>query len=134
MLYLLHMGNHPNLDYRGGQAPIVHLESDLHRAVEWAGDNGRRWGFSLSNAGAYGTEFRCELDQLDELDWDAIGARQWARVREAKQAEFLMEKSFPWELVERVGVHSAAVAQRVTAAFGQAHHRPLVQVMQDWYY
>lgn len=26
MLYLLHMGNHPELSYRGGQGPIVHLE------------------------------------------------------------------------------------------------------------
>ena len=28
MLYILHMGNHPELTYRGGQQPIVHLVRD----------------------------------------------------------------------------------------------------------
>ena len=30
MLYVIHMANSPELDYRGGQGPIVHLEADLH--------------------------------------------------------------------------------------------------------
>lgn len=29
MLYILHMGNHPELTYRDGQGPIVHLVADL---------------------------------------------------------------------------------------------------------
>jgi hypothetical protein len=53
MLYLLHRGNHPNITYRGGQAPIIHLESDLHVTVDWAKHNEQRWAFTLSNAGAY---------------------------------------------------------------------------------
>ena len=36
MLYLIHRANHPELDYRGGQGPIVHLEADLHEAANWA--------------------------------------------------------------------------------------------------
>ena len=51
MLYVIHMANHRELAYRGGQSPIVHLEADLHRAVEWADTDGRPWAFSLSNAG-----------------------------------------------------------------------------------
>ncbi|MDE0333332.1 MAG: DUF4433 domain-containing protein [Defluviicoccus sp.] len=51
MLYLIHMANHPELDYRGGQGPIVHLEADLREAVDWADRNGRRWAFTLSNGG-----------------------------------------------------------------------------------
>jgi len=31
MLYLIHQANHPELAYRGGQDPIVHLEADLHQ-------------------------------------------------------------------------------------------------------
>lgn len=34
MLYLIHQGNHPELDYRGGQGPIVHLEANLQEAVD----------------------------------------------------------------------------------------------------
>src|ERR1700677_2413270 len=32
MLYLLHRANHPELTYRDGQGPIVHLQADLERA------------------------------------------------------------------------------------------------------
>ena len=30
MLYILHQGNHPELTYKGGQQPIVHLQADLY--------------------------------------------------------------------------------------------------------
>jgi hypothetical protein len=36
MLYLLHRGNHPDLNYTGGQRLIVHLAADLHEVVGWA--------------------------------------------------------------------------------------------------
>ena len=52
MLYLLCQANHPELTYRGGQVPIVHLEIDLQAAVQWADANDRRWAFTLSNAGS----------------------------------------------------------------------------------
>ncbi len=39
----------PELTYRGGQGPIVHLEADLHQVVAWTEACVRRWVFSLSN-------------------------------------------------------------------------------------
>ena len=33
MLYVTHRANHPELAYRGGQGPIVHLEADLGKVV-----------------------------------------------------------------------------------------------------
>ena len=42
MLYLIYQGNHPELGYRGGQAPIVHFEADLHAVVAWADAQARR--------------------------------------------------------------------------------------------
>jgi hypothetical protein len=68
MLYVIHCANHPELAYRAGQGPIVHLEADLHRVIQWADATGVRWAFSLSNAGAYYTEFRSRVEDLDELD------------------------------------------------------------------
>lgn len=47
MLYVIHRGNHPDLTYRGGQEPIIHLEADLYRTGRWANETGRRWAFSL---------------------------------------------------------------------------------------
>lgn len=42
MLFVIHRANHPELAYRGGQGPIVHLEVDLHETVRWADANDRR--------------------------------------------------------------------------------------------
>lgn len=136
MLFVIHCANHPELAYRGGQQPIIHLQADLSQVIQWAEANCRRWAFSLSNAGAVYTQFRSELAQLDEINWDAVAARDFrlADVKEAKQAEFLVQQSFPWHLVERIGVHSQGIAQRVYAAMNGAGHRPSVEIRREWYY
>ena len=72
MLYVIHKRNHPQLTYRGGQEPIVHLEANLLDVVDWAGSEGHRWAFTLSNASSFYAEDRCRLDQLGEIDWAAV--------------------------------------------------------------
>jgi hypothetical protein len=135
MLFVLHKGNHPDLRYRGGQRPILHLEADLRAVVEWADSVPRRWAFSDGNAGARYTPFYDDIDQLDVLDWKAINENNWQDpiVKERKQAEFLVEESFPWELVERIGVIDDETAEQVANAIRNADHRPQI-VVQDWYY
>ena len=86
MLYVIHCANHPDLAYRGGQGPIVHLEADLHSVVAWAEGNGRRWAFSLSNAGANYAEFRRDVGQLDQIDWESVAANDF-RPPEVKEGE-----------------------------------------------
>lgn len=134
MLYLIHQANHVELSYRGGQGPIVHLECDLHAAVAWAEENNRRWAFTLSNAGSYYFEDRCDLSRLNEIDWDAVQARNWASCKDGKQAEFLLEHNFPLELVERIGVRSAPIHQQVVNALPAGGHRPRVELRPEWYY
>lgn len=140
MLFLIHCANHEELTYRGGQGPIVHLELDLHELVEWAEAQQRRWAFTLSNAGAYYFEDRCNLSNLGEINWDAVTSNQWSgngisrTVKEGKQAEFLIEASVPWELVRRIGVRNQAVGQRASQVVQTAAHRPTVEVKADWYY
>ena len=136
MLYVIHMANHPELAYRGGQAPIVHLEADLHGAIEWADTDDRPWAFSLSNAGARYTEFRRQTNDLEELDWEAIAAHDFRRqeVKEAKQAEFLVHEAFPFELFDRIGVRSPDMAERVASAVTGLAHCPAVEIRADWYY
>lgn len=136
MLYLLYQGNHPDLTYRGGQRPIVHLEADLHAAVDWAEANARRWSFSNGNAGTRYTSFYADLAELDHLDWEAIAATDWRDpfIKERKQAEFLVERSFPWGLIERIGVIDDNAAQRVAGVLSTAEHKPVVVVARNWYY
>lgn len=136
MLYVIRQANHPNLAYRGGQEPIVHLEADVHRVAAWADANDRRWAFSLGNASSRYAEFRGQLDQLADIDWARNRGTDFTNPvnKEAKQAEFLVEGGFPWELVERIGVINAAMATQVSQAIAHAAHRPRVEVQRGWYY
>jgi hypothetical protein len=136
MLYLLYMANHPELTYRGGQDPIVHLELDLERAVTWATSSDSRWAFSLANAGAVYAPFRSSLAELNEVDWSAVGADDFRdpQVKEGKQAEFLVQRFVPWSLVERVGVWSEQVHDKALAALEDAAHQPPVSVQRQWYF
>lgn len=140
MLYLIWQANHPDLAYRGGQAQIIHLQADVQATVAWASEHGLRWAFTLSNAGARYFEDRSDLGCLEEIDWDAIQANRWSgsgipgSVKDGKQAEFLVERHFPWELVEAIGVRSLETAQRVAAALEGIAHRPQVEIRREWYY
>ena len=124
------------LGYLDGQEPIVHLVADLRKTVRWAEDNGLRWAFTLSNAGAECFEDRCTLDDIDDIDWDAVQATYWrkAKVKEHKQAEFLVERRFAWELVSRIGVMTEATRRQVVAALAGSQHQPRVEVQRAWYY
>lgn len=140
MLYLIHQGNHPELTYRGGQDPIIHLECDLRKAIIWAEASKRRWAFTLSNAGSFYFEDRADFAQLAEINWIAVTTNKWSgqgvdhSVKEGKQAEFLLEESFPWALVERIGVQSLATYHKVTKLLSENSHRPKLEILSQWYY
>jgi len=134
MLYLIYQGNHPDLEYRGGQGPIVHLESDLRQTIHWAEAQGQRWAFTLGNAGSRYFEDRSDLNQLGEIDWNAVNASDWRACKEGKQAEFLIEREFPWELISRIGVLSRTVNDQVLTAVQALAHKPVVEIKPEWYY
>jgi hypothetical protein len=136
MPYVIHCANHQELAYRGGQGTILHLEADLHEVVAWAEGNMRCWAFSLSNAGAYYTQFRSRLDQLGEVNWEAVAATDFrsADIKEGKQAEFLVHHKFAWEFVRRIGVLDPTIARQVSTAVHGAAHRPVVEIRRQWYF
>jgi hypothetical protein len=134
MLYVIFRGNHPNLAYRDGQGPVIHLMADMKETVAWAADANRKWAFTDINAASRAADFYNDLARLDQLDWDAIGTRQWVQCRDHKMAEFLMHEGFPWNLVRGIGVQSESIGARVMAVLSGARHRPPVRVKPDWYY
>ncbi len=140
MLYIIYQANHPELTYRGGQEPIVHLMADLHEAVAWAKQNQQRWAFTLSNAGARYFEDRADLTNLDEINWKAVYANTWSGegidplLKEGKQAEFLIENRFPWGLIEEIGVLSQKTYQQVMGTLPRVGHQPAVKIKSGWYY
>ena len=134
MLYMFYMNNHPEITYRGGQTPIVHLQIDLYKTVQWANQNNKRWVFTDSNAGSFYFNDYANLEQLGKINWNAVQTGDWRDCREQKQAEFLIEEQLPWKLVEEIGVYSKAQLQQVNSILQAAMHRPLVNVKRDWYY
>lgn len=134
MLYVIYKRNLAGLTYRRGQEPIVHLEADLHDAVRWADKKDRRWAFTTSNAGSSYFEDWCALPELRRIDWSAVAARNWQGSKEEKQAEFLMEESFPWHLITRIGVYSEGMRQRAINVIAGSVHVPPVEEKSEWYY
>jgi hypothetical protein len=136
MLYILWKGNHPEVTYRGGQESIVHLVADVRSAAAWAQREGRRWAFSDRNAGAAYAEFFQDLRHLNHVDWDAVENHDFRteKVKDGKQAEFLVYESFPWTLVERIGVHNDVVREQVRGIIGRDPHQPPVETERGWYY
>lgn len=136
MLYILYMNNHPDLTYRGGQRPLLHFEADLRQTVAWAHSVNRLWAFTSENAGTRYADFYCHLSDLGRINWQAVAATDFRDVviKEGKQAEFLVHESFPWHLVERIGVLDQQVAQAVYDIVQHASHQMVVEVKRDWYY
>lgn len=134
MLYLLHKGNHPNLTYTGGQAPLIHLEAHLPEVIHWAETHHKRWAFTLSNAGSRYFEDRCNLGQLNEINWVAVNSHSWQQHREEKMAEFLVEETLPVQLFKRIGVYSNETYHQVKQTLNR-HQSPLsLEIKKNWYY
>lgn len=136
MLYILHMGNHAELNYREGQEPIIHLQSDLKATIAWANKNKITWAFSGGNAGASYVDYYSKEKDLKELNWEAIHSTDFSQreIKDGKQAEFLMCDSFPWELIEKIGVFNASVQREIEKTLKNEDNPPLVSIEPTWYY
>ncbi len=134
MLYVLHKGTNRDLAYQGGQERIIHLEADLYQTVDWANRIQRRWAFTSSNAGSYYFEDYSNLAELGQIDWGAVQSRDWAQGKESKQAEFLVEHSFAWDLITRIGIRSERIYASVHSSLVRSSHRPKIEVKPEWYY
>lgn len=134
MLYLLHRGNHPDLNYRGGQRPIVHLSAEVSVVLKWLTECDRTWFYTPCNASAAYATFHSD-SELSEVDWAAVASSDFRNpgVREKKQAEFLIHESVPLELFDTVGVLNAGVGSRVIEALGDEWTNRVCR-RPDWYY
>jgi hypothetical protein len=136
MLYILHMGNHIDVTYKGGQESIIHLQSDFHTVIEWANSNSVPWAFSDGNAGARLTTFYDHPSKLSKISWNAVSAKDFrdAKIKEGKQAEFLMFDVFPWTLFDKIGTINSTIATKVQTAIASAEHKPIIAPEPSWYF
>ncbi|MFK5892280.1 MAG: DUF4433 domain-containing protein [Pseudomonadota bacterium] len=135
MLYLIYKANHEDLGYKDGQDNIVHLEADLYETINWAQQHNKKWAFTLSNAGSRIFEDRCDITQLNEIDWGAVNSSDWVNCQEGKQAEFLLEYHFPWGLINRIGVKNKSIFDQISSILStHSSHKPTIEIKPDWYY
>lgn len=135
MLFLLHRENHADITYKGGQEHILHLQADLIQTINWADDNHIRWAFSDMNAGARYAMFYNHPDDLNRINWSAIESNDFRsmQIKDGKQAEFLIYESFPFGLVEHIGVNNQRIKRQVEEIIENTSI-PQVSVKSNWYY
>ena len=134
MLHKISLSTSPDLPYHGGQDPVVHLEADLYETVEWAKQADCRWVFTTSSAASRHFVDYADIDRLDQIDWSAVEATYWPDKRDEKQAEFLIERFFPWHLVSRIGCRTRATERLASEVVMAADAQLPVHVMRTWYY
>ena len=133
MLYLFYKNNHVELGYHDGQQPIVHLVANLQKVVSWAEQYNKNWVFTTSNAGSFYFDDYNSLQYLDKIDWQAVTTRVWRACQDKKQAEFLVENKFPWQLIDFIGVYAESQLQQVQQLLTETK-QPTLQIKQNWYY
>ena len=134
MLYIFDRSNSLDIEYRGGQEPIVHLVANLAIAVDWVEASKLRWAFTNSNAGSYYFEDFSDLKELNKIDWKAVQATQWSECQDKKQAEFLVERCFPFALIKEIGVYSHHQLHAVNEIIRSNTTNMLIQIQKPWYY
>jgi hypothetical protein len=135
MLYRIHTGwNVRQVD----QCNVAYLVSTAQAVA----DAGRPFVFSDGHGLAAFTSWFDDLRKLDRLDWPTIYAEWWRDTpddmdrQRRKQAEFLVHRSMPWRLIERIGVCDAAAQRRVQTALAaySARRQPSIVIERSWYY
>ena len=136
MLYVIHQKNNPGLTYTGGQSSIVHIVANLYEVIQKVETEQRRWVFTDRNAAATYAQDYNSLPDLSKLHWEHIEANIWnnPEVREYKQAEFLIELLFPFELTQEIAVYDDEHKIEVQKIL-QYYNIPIpVNVRKNWYY
>ncbi len=134
MLYAISRGNVQSYDE--GQQPLIYLVSTA-QAVREAG---LPFVFTNGHSIIEYTDFYEDLSYLDQIDWSLMRLRFWAKSDEdsdrvrRRQAEFLVYKSCPWELITEVGVINRDMKRLVTESLENSGHKPPIIVRRGWYY
>ena len=128
---------HDNVDgYSEGQRSVVHLVS----SAETISDAEASFVFTDGHAAMDLSDFFDKLDDLDKIDWKIMKEKYWADTDEdgdrarRRNAEFLVHRFVPWQLIAGIGVFNMAMAEHVTEILGDVAVKPVVTVERGWYY
>jgi len=145
MLMAINEGRVDGCDYR--QPDIVHFAT----SVEAVAEKGLAFVFYDYNATLDYANCYSNLRDLDKIDWDLFheaprldgyckywfstaNNRRYIRRMETRQAEFLVHKGVPLDLMNSVGVYCEAKAAEVREILDESGIDMPVEVKNAWYY
>lgn len=133
--------------YFWGQTPMLLVnqtrQSDIIFFVthaETVAKSGLPFAFTDRHAVVRYAKFYNDLNELKNLDWGTIKLKQWANTsdnpdrKEKKQAEFLVHKKLPWELIYGIAVFNDVTGSHVEDTLKSQQHKPVIKVKKEWYY
>ena len=134
MLYMIANGHVEG--YAEGEDPVVYrcarAQDVAARALPFV--------FTDRHARVATARFMNDLSDLGAIDWRLMTSRYWYATdadpdrKPRRQAEFLVQRFVPWDLVVSVATKTEAVRDAVRGAIAGAQHRPDDRVEPSWYY
>lgn len=135
MLYAVHKRQVEG--YNEGQDSIIYLVIRLSKIVEYQLVYVYTDGHPIISY----TGFYNDLKQLNSvIDWDIMKAKYWHNTVEdgdrkrRRQAEFLIHKSVPFNLIESIAVYDYGKAQQVEDSLNVFNQKVKVLIDETWYY
>ena len=134
MLGAIHVGRVPSCPE--GQRTMIHLMTSAQK-VKGAGCS---VCFTNAHAITRLANYFIDFEYLEHIDWPLMRATYWNDIpsdpdrSRRRQAEFLVHRFVPFEMIIGIGVISDAVREQVEADLEGATYRPSVKVKRGWYY
>jgi hypothetical protein len=122
--------------YMEGQDPLIYLLS----TVEAIHQDRLDFVFSDGHGIAAFTQWFDDLGALNQVDWDMVYADYWADTvadmdrQRRKQAEFLVYRFCPWEVIARIGVINGGIKVQVESILAKYGIQTPVDICRQWYY
>jgi len=134
MLLQLHTGRVEG--YNKGQEPLIYIVSD----VQLVNNSDVKFVFSDGHGIASFTSWYNDLKDLDKVDWDTVYTNYWyddvdnPDRQRRKQAEFLIQKFCPIDIIKGLAVYSEENQVKVQNILNEFGIDKPVKIIKKWYY
>ena len=134
MLYVIHLGNDQEV-IQTPQEEIVYLVSSFEQLQHC----GCRFVFTDRHAMLDYANFYTNPGEIDQLRWEIIKSDQWGRQygterREMKQAECLVFKHIPVDVIIGIAVKNDTMFEKVNDLLSELDNIPAVKIKSNFYF
>ena len=134
MLYTISKGNVE--EFAGGQEDLIYIVSTAQKVKE----ANIRFTFTDGHGIMGFTNYFDDLSELNRIDWSLMKQKYWFDTlndldrKRRRQAEFLVYKKFPLELIDEIAVLTVQMKNYIESLLNRFECRIIVKTKPDWYY